>query len=55
MKLTFNYDLLKSEAAEEKTISVYKGVVEFIKLQVWEKELKILVDDCSSTQDKLYP
>lgn len=47
VELRFNKSLLESQGAQT---TVYKGQVEFISLQDWQEELKLLIDECS-TQD----
>ena len=48
VELRFNKDL--KEATEE--VPVYKGEVEFITLDEWAAELKILIDECSTVEEK---
>lgn len=48
MELRYNTALI--EPAEP--VPVYKGEVEFIKLQEWRDELKILVEECSTLDSK---
>eukprot|EP00536_Pseudo-nitzschia_multiseries_P011811 jgi/Psemu1/289916/fgenesh1_pg.422_\ len=64
VELTYNRDLLQDPVGhagpppstnpvpDNKKVPVYKGKVEFMKLEDWTTELKFLVDECS-TQDKL--
>jgi hypothetical protein len=56
VELVFHWDLLKADAAsnDDNTIPVYQGEVEFIKLADWEKELKVLVDECSTQEKTIY-
>lgn len=64
VELAFHSDLLKKVEAVDnynandddstKTIPVYKGEVEFIKLEDWEKELKVLVEECSTQEKTIY-
>ena len=54
VELVFNADLVADEKNSElgsQTVPVYRGEVEFIRLEDWKKELRLLVDECS-TQDK---
>jgi len=59
VELTYNHDLVEDNnntrtatvaTITNKQVPVYKGKVEFMKLDDWTKELKLLVDECS-TQD----
>ncbi|KAL7554660.1 hypothetical protein ACHAWF_018144, partial [Thalassiosira exigua] len=57
VELVFHSDLTKDDGRDEdidspqSTVPVYKGEVQFITLEDWRKELKVLVEECS-TQDK---
>lgn len=48
VELRFNKDL-KDATAE---VPVYKGEVEFITLKEWAMELKILIEECSTAEEK---
>jgi hypothetical protein len=65
VELTYNRDLIEDTTlAKSKTssiannagkkIPVYKGKVEFIKLEEWRAELKLLVDECSTKERTIY-
>jgi hypothetical protein len=56
--LVYNSELLKEPDATvaEKfpVVPVYKGTVEFITLEDWKKELKVLVEECSTQEKYIY-
>ena len=65
VELTYNRDLVQDAAqtasaatasvsSAAKKIPVYKGKVEFIKLEDWRAELKLLVDECSTQEKSIY-
>lgn len=65
VELTYNRDLVQDAAQTAsaatgiasntaKKIPVYKGKVEFIKLEDWRAELKLLVDECSTQEKRIY-
>ena len=47
-------DAESNDVEETKEVPVYRGVVEFIALSDWQKELKILVDECSTQEKSIY-
>ena len=51
VELVFHSEIIKKSDDPDKKVPVYKGEVEFITLEDWKKELKVLVEECS-TQDK---
>ena len=51
MELVYNSELVNESTHPDEKVPVYKGEVEFITLEDWRKELKVLVEECS-TQDK---
>jgi hypothetical protein len=59
VELRFNSDLTKKEQPKQatatatvETVPVYKGEVEFMTLAEWGHELKILIDECSTHEEK---
>lgn len=42
------------EGAPPRTVPVYQGAVEFMTLEDWKKELKILVEECSTQEKVIY-
>ena len=57
VELRFNKDLQVKEddnSSMDHLLTVYKGEVEFITLQEWAQELKMLVDECSTHEEKQY-
>lgn len=58
VELVYNSELLKepdSTVAEKlPVVPVYKGTVEFITLDDWKKELKVLVEECSTQEKYIY-
>jgi hypothetical protein len=57
VELRFNSDLAKEQQATSiaigtETVPVYKGEVEFMTLAEWGQELRILVDECSTHEEK---
>jgi hypothetical protein len=57
VELVFHSELTKQvdndAPQQEKMIPVYQGTVEFITLADWQKELKILVDECSTQNETI--
>jgi hypothetical protein len=52
VELVYNHAIFeKSEKEGAEKIPVYRGQVEFMRKEDWDKELKVLVDECS-TQEK---
>ena len=49
VELRYNKDLVNPK---EESVAVYKGEVEFITLQEWVTELKILMEECSTHESK---
>jgi hypothetical protein len=54
VELVFHFDLIKESHDPDKNVPVYKGEVEFITLEDWRKELKFLVDECSTQENTIY-
>lgn len=64
VELVFNSSLLESptstrledgaEDQEKLQVPVYRGEVEFLKKEEWEKELRILVQECCTDKGRLY-
>ena len=54
VELRFNTDLCNPESKGGTTLSVYKGEVEFIELEEWRHELKILVEESSTGQNQIF-
>lgn len=60
VELVFHTGLLKADIASNNEINnlsmipVYQGEVQFITLQDWLKELKILVEECSTAEKTVY-
>lgn len=53
----FNSDLVADENNSElgtQTVPVYRGEVEFIRLEDWQKELRLLVEECSTQEKQVY-
>lgn len=53
VELRFNADMEKADPTE-KQVACYRGDVEFMTLQEWQTELKILVDECSTHEKTVY-
>jgi len=63
VELTYNQDLVQDTIGAKRTpstnpvaakkIPVYKGKVEFMKLEDWTTELKFLVDECSTLENTI--
>jgi len=61
VELTYNTDLLQDPMGRERTpsintmppkkVPVYKGKIEFMTLEDWATELKLLVNECSTPQE----
>jgi GTP-binding protein EngB required for normal cell division len=54
VELMFHSDLIKQAANPDEKVPVYRGEVEFITLADWQKELKVLVDECSTQENTIY-
>ena len=62
VELIFNWSLLGKEnkdvnhtlAEHGKKVAVYRGMVEFMALEDWNKELKVLIDECSTQEKAVY-
>lgn len=54
VELVFNSDLIRQPHQPDEMVPVYKGEVEFITLDDWRKELKVLVDECSTQEKTIY-
>lgn len=55
VELVFHADLAEPEPKHPHTpVPVYRGEVEFITLEDWRKELKLLVDECSTQEKTIY-
>ena len=57
VELVYNTSLLQPNQAESNSnseVSVYRGEVEFMKLEDWTRELKILVNECSTQEKNIY-
>ena len=52
VELRFNADMEEVKAVKDE-VPVYRGEVEFITRHEWATELKILVDECSSEDNKI--
>ena len=53
VELRFNADMEKVDPTG-KQVACYRGDVEFMTLQEWQTELKILVDECSTHEKTVY-
>ena len=53
VELLFNSEILH-KCDDPKQIPLYKGVVEFMQLEDWRKELKVLVAECSTQEKTVY-
>jgi hypothetical protein len=53
VELRFNSDMEK-ENTDGNEVACYRGDVEFMTLQEWQTELKILVDECSTHEKTVY-
>jgi hypothetical protein len=54
VKLVFHSELVKESANLEQKVPVYQGEVQLITLDDWLKELKKLVDECSTAEKTVY-
>lgn len=54
VELVFNSALVKQSTCPNEKVPVYRGEVEFITLADWQKELKILVEECSTQEKTIY-
>ncbi len=58
VELVYNSELLKEPdatvAEKMPVVPAYKGTVEFITLEDWKKELKVLVEECSTQEKYIY-
>lgn len=54
VELVFHSDLMKQPTHPDEKVPVYRGEVEFITLADWQKELKVLVEECSTQEKTLY-
>jgi len=58
VELVYNSELLKEPdttvAEKLPVVPAYKGTVEFITLDDWTKELKVLVEECSTQEKHIY-
>ena len=52
VELRYNEDL--RHGGPKQNVQVYKGVVEFIRKEDWEAELKTLVEECCTHENRLY-
>lgn len=53
VELRYNNDLV-AVSENDKEVAVYKGEVEFMTRDEWLVELKILVDECSTMENRVY-
>ena len=53
VELRFNSDM-ENANADQQQVACYRGDVEFMTLQEWQTELKILVDECSTHEKTVY-
>ncbi|KAL3795128.1 hypothetical protein HJC23_007356 [Cyclotella cryptica] len=54
VELVFHFDLVKEPQHPDQKVPVYTGEVEFITLEDWRKELKVLIDECSTQENTIY-
>lgn len=61
VELIFNWSLLGKENKDVnhdevngEKVAVYRGMVEFMALEDWNKELKVLIDECSTQEKTVY-
>jgi len=54
VELRFNSELLEQKNRNDDEVPVYRGIVEFITLDEWRAELKILVEECSTQENKVF-
>ena len=54
VELVFHSALIKQPTDPDQKVPVYRGEVEFITLADWQKELKVLVEECSTQEKTLY-